>query len=229
MLDRLTINSPAAFENLDVSLAAIEKLGGQRQRVSEFLQYRQLINNFNWRPGPHDDFHTWRVLAITAAGGRLVQKERPNLGLNQTALELTAAIHDSARTIDHAPDWGHGWRAAQWAKANLKDQIDAKTLSQVRFLCTFHALPDQLKVLPKSILRHTSLLLSLALFKDFDGVDRFRNGSDLRVDFLRLGVSRVMLPVAKRLHDATEARKDEGTPAMEIVATEAKRLGLMIE
>lgn len=207
----------------------LEELHGARMGVSEFLRYGELIHQFSWRPGPHDEFHTSRVLALTASGGRLVQHENPNININQPALEITAVIHDAFRVIDHKPDLGHGWRAAQWANQALRGVIDKPTLSQIMFLCTYHDLPDKLKLLPKTVLQNTPLLLALALFKDFDAADRIRNGNDLKPRFLRLGVSRVLLPLAKKLHDATELRRDEGTPAIEIVASEAKRLGLVIE
>lgn len=203
------------------------ELKGRRMSRDEVEGYGGIFKKLELpENGPHDVFHAARVLIAGGTLGRLLEKTGGKVDLK--AIEIASVIHDSQRQKDDDRDLGHGFRAAKWAELNLKDQVDKISLLRTWILCTFHALPDCLKIMSKEML-NSSGLLELAIMKDADALDRHRNGGHLNESFLRLDASFILEEPAKELFERSEARRGESNDPLTIVLKEAMDIGLVIE
>ncbi len=158
---------------------------------------------FNLHPGQFDHQsqlhglnHTYRVMCHCLILGELLQFER------ETRLAFAAAfIHDMSRKHD-----SYCTRHGKWA-ANKKlplfvdffqnQGINGDEIKEVATAVRNHSEDFDLK--PKHPFRVTTSLL-----KDADALDRIRLGHEnLNPEFLRFGVTRMLIPFATELYETT--------------------------
>lgn len=142
----------------------------------------------------HTKNHCARVLLYALTLG-------DELGLaddDMDALGAAAAFHDSRRQDDWL-DVGHGQRAADYYRNHCHEKqrpMDERTY----LIMAFHDRDDELGLeeIEKSGVENGTLLYRI--FKDADGLDRFRLGPNaLDVSMLRIGEAKALVAFAQRL------------------------------
>src|SRR3989338_431517 len=119
----------------------------------------------------HGISHLTRVLVLTELISQ--QTTSQNVKLDQNALRWAAITHDTQR-IDDYTDSQHGDRSSQWFLDNFIDLKDVD-ITKVAYLNKWHVPQDNLAPI---------MTPELAIFKDADGLDRWRVGS-LNPNYLR--------------------------------------------
>jgi len=151
-----------------------------------------------WLPDSewHTKTHCARVLLLALLIGH--QKVLSETEMN--ALSMAAIFHDSRR-LDDGVDKGHGARAAAYYKDYCREH-DLPYDEQTYSITYYHDQDDSLGVseIRKSFDHSERVVLLYQIFKDADGLDRFRLGPDaLDVSMLRTKEAPKLVDFAKNL------------------------------
>lgn len=144
----------------------------------------------------HTKYHCARVLLLAL----VIAHE---LGLSDEemdALSMAAAFHDSRR-LDDWLDKGHGKRAAEYYKESCS-KYDISFDEQTYYIMSYHDQDDELGLseIAKSPVLGEKCILLYKIFKDCDGLDRFRLGPDgLDINMLRTEEALKLVEFAKYL------------------------------
>ena len=147
----------------------------------------------------HTKLHCARVMLYAL----MIGKER---NLSKDAMEVlaqAAAFHDSRRQDDWL-DTGHGGRAAIYYEAYCKENPQVRYDEITKLIMAFHDRDDAegiQKIQEKNL---TDGVLLYQIFKDADGLDRFRLGENaLDVRMLRTREAKELVEFAKNTVDCT--------------------------
>lgn len=144
----------------------------------------------------HTKHHCSRVLLLS-------QVIAHQMGLSDEeidTLSMAAVFHDSRR-LDDWLDTGHGKRAAEYYKESYSKfgiSFDERTY----YVMAYHDRDDELGMaeIVKSFDAPENCILLYKIFKDSDGLDRFRLGPDaLDVKMLRTNEAVILVEFAKYL------------------------------
>lgn len=137
-----------------------------------------------WLPDSewHTKAHCARVLLLSL----LIGHQKDLSDEEKDALGMAAVFHDSRR-LDDGIDKGHGSRAAEYYKDYCRE-YDLSYDMQTYYITYYHDQDDSLglsEIFKSPIISERGVLL-YQIFKDADGLDRFRLGPNaLNVDMLR--------------------------------------------
>lgn len=147
---------------------------------------------FQRRPiGIHGIEHETRVLVLVQLLARM--EAAAGSRLDAEALGWAAVVHDTQR-LDDDEDPEHGNRAAEWIRARPALLPAPVSVDRVAYLCRWHVPADS---------RAPLLSADLCVFKDADGLDRWRIG-DLDPTCFRTQSSRALHDFSHRLWKETE-------------------------
>ncbi|MBZ5749605.1 HD domain-containing protein [Metabacillus rhizolycopersici] len=151
-----------------------------------------------WLPDSewHTKAHCARVLLLSL----LIGHQKDLSDEEKDALGMAAVFHDSRR-LDDGIDKGHGSRAAEYYKDYCRE-YDLPYDEQAYYITYYHDQDDSLGLseIAKSLIISERGMLLYQIFKDADGLDRFRLGPDaLDVNFLRTEEAHGLVEFAKYL------------------------------
>jgi hypothetical protein len=222
------------FEYKDCSWQeAVEALWtetGDNLTTHEYLSQFQMSPSWFTRPelatSIHGIAHMTRVLVYVNLEVNLFTDEQV-LDYERNALSLSAVTHDTQRIIHDATDPQHGKRAADWVWKRYwedtlpfvkADRMQSYLLTSYTAYINEHHDPDD---------REDTMSFLLALFKDADALDRFRDPQvgdfNLNPKYLRFSHSRLLIPIASELVRRSEAIiKKDGNPFNNVLEAAAE-------
>ena len=156
----------------------------------------------------HTKDHCARVLLLALVMG--YQKDLSDKEMD--TLSMAAVFHDSRR-LDDWLDKGHGKRAAEYYKDYCSENdmpFDMKTY----YIMYYHDQDDVigLSEIDKVPSVGEECILLYKIFKDADGLDRFRLGPDgLDINMLRTEEAHKLVDFAKYLLQKSKEGKNEGS------------------
>jgi hypothetical protein len=149
---------------------------------------------------PNSEWHTKSHCARVLLLALLIGHQKDLSDEEKDALGMAAVFHDSRR-LDDGIDKGHGARAAEYYKDYCRERdlpYDAGTY----YITYYHDQDDSLglsEIAKSSSLSERAVLL-YQIFKDADGLDRFRLGPNaLDVKMLRTEEAHSLVDFAKYL------------------------------
>jgi HD superfamily phosphodiesterase len=156
---------------------------------------------FDFKSSLHGAGHTYRVMCNSVILGK-----RLKLGRESRLALCAAFIHDMARKHDGKCTM-HGTWAAEEKMPIFRDlflSVGAMPdeIEEIRMAVTNHSLPEELP-------SYHDYFVTTAILKDADALDRIRLGdNNLKVNFLRFGESRELIPFSQELYYRTNGAID---------------------
>ncbi|MBI4440706.1 hypothetical protein HY639_00920 [Candidatus Woesearchaeota archaeon] len=215
----MTVDEVLAAAQTDKALAAERayltshlKTFPTRTRLSSYEPKREW---FTVSPdGLHGIMHETRVLVHAELLGNIEYATGKHVDID--ALRYAAITHDVKRINDWY-DFPHGGRAATWIKETMP--IPAGHCGTVADIVKWHVTQDI--AIPK-------MTKELELFKDADGLDRWRIG-DLNENYLRTFHAANMVQTARYLYLlSTELSKEKGADRFAAVLEAGRLLGIIL-
>ncbi len=163
----------------------------------------------------HEESHVMRVMVYADLICQKIKKQ--GLEVNRHAILSAIRIHDSYRRQEYEDEEDHGLVASVAADMSgiFKDDPDE---GLIYFLATWHS-EDDSKV---PLLSKESFPLELAILKDADALDRYRDAHHNEVDengpdpaYFRLDVTHKLMPIAESLcaiYFNPKRQKDDNRP-----------------
>lgn len=144
----------------------------------------------------HTKYHCARVLLMALVIAHQIGVSDEEMEV----LSMAAVFHDSRR-LDDWLDTGHGKRAAEYYKESCS-KYDISFDEQTYYIMSYHDQDDELGLseIAKSPVLGENCILLYKIFKDSDGLDRFRLGPDgLDINMLRTEEASKLVDFAKYL------------------------------
>lgn len=168
-----------------------------KERYKKWYEFMEKNIDFSFKDSEmHTKHHCARVLLLSL----VISHE---IGLSDEEMEvlsIAAVFHDSRR-LDDWLDTGHGKRAAEYYKESWS-KYDISFDERTYYVMAYHDKDDALgeaEILNSPVLNENCILL-YKIFKDSDGLDRFRLGSNgLDVNMLRTKEAVKLVDFAKYL------------------------------
>lgn len=167
------------------------------ERYKKWYEFMEKNIDFSFKDSEmHTKYHCARVLLLS-----LVIAHQIGLGDEELdVLSMAAVFHDSRR-LDDWLDTGHGERAAEYYKESWS-KYDISFDERTYYVMAYHDRDDALgeeEILKSTVLNENCILL-YKIFKDSDGLDRFRLGQNgLDVNMLRTKEAVKLVDFAKYL------------------------------
>lgn len=196
--------------------------------LSQFRIQREWFADPTLADGLHGIAHMTRVLVLVNLLARLYP-ESPLFEYEIDALSVSAVTHDTQRIIHDDFDANHGDRAGQWLLRRYwyrlgqpGDQFSSLAPLSILFAAyinTHHEPEDHADTMSPL----------LAVFKDADALDRFRDpeGGNFDANYLRFEQSRVLIPIAKELLRRSNEYILGGADQFDSVLLAAEEMGLV--
>lgn len=193
--------SKSALESLAATLPEWPTIAERYHYWQDFMAHKVAFNQF--ASEAHTKQHAARVLLHALVIGA-------RRGLRATDLDVlgaAAAFHDARRQDDWL-DTGHGQRAADYYRTFCADATNNLSFDQRVYLTmAFHDRDDELgrEAFAQHGLAESTILYSM--FKDADGLDRFRLGPNaLNTRMLRTPEAHELVNFARELVETTDGQ-----------------------
>jgi hypothetical protein len=206
---------------------------GDTLPTREYLTQFQMSPTWFTRPdlatSIHGIAHMTRVLVYVNLEVNVFTGEHV-LDYERDALSLSAVTHDTQRVIHEAADPQHGKRASDWIWDRYwmgdlpfitKDKTHTYLLVSYAAYVNQHHDPDD---------HEDTMSFLLALFKDADALDRFRDPKEgnFNATYLRFPHSHLLIPIASELVQRSEARIKDGGNLFGSVLDAASEMRLIV-
>lgn len=166
-----------------------------KERYKDWYEFMEKNVEFSFIDSEmHTKYHCARVLLLALIIAHQIGLSDEEMD----ALSMAAVFHDSRR-LDDRLDTGHGKRAAEYYKESCS-KYDISFNEQTYYIMFYHDQDDALgfSKITKSPDLNENCILLYKIFKDSDGLDRFRLGSDaLDISMLRTGEAFKLVEFAK--------------------------------
>ncbi len=209
-----------------------------RERIGDKLPSLQHLKQFRvqqeWFADPqlayglHGIAHETRVLVLVNLLARIFPGY-PFLDYERDALSASAVTHDTQRVIHDDFDLNHGDRAGAWLldRYLYRKNQDTDYMATMPPLAIMYAAYINTHHEPED--HEDTMSELLAVFKDADALDRFRDpvGGNFDANFLRFSESRMLIPIAKELCRRSNGYITGGGDHFDSVLVAAREMGLL--
>lgn len=168
-----------------------------KERYKKWYEFMEKNIDFSFKDSEmHTKYHCARVLLLA-----LIISHQTGLDDEEIdALSIAAVFHDSRR-LDDWLDTGHGKRAAEYYKESYS-KYDISFDERTYYVMAYHDRDDVIGIedIKNSFDIPENCILLYKIFKDSDGLDRFRLGPDaLNIQMLRTKEAVNLVDFAKYL------------------------------